>query len=255
MTQVVIENPIINSPFEEPKRHFRFSDEGITNEIVEGRRVSSYFVPIPKPKARGKTQLVFDTEWTQERVKENEFINRVRGRVARWRQGGRVGVTKTTASLLEHWSHPERSRRLFFCQIEALETAIYIAEVAHKYNDTWVENYLREANEGANPGLYRIAVKMATGSGKTVVMAMLIAWHTLNKIANRQDARFSDAFLIVTPGITIRDRLRVLLPNDPQNYYKELDIVPSGLREELGRAKVIITNFHAFKQRAHTPAG
>jgi type III restriction enzyme len=96
---------------------------------------------------------------------------------------------------------------------------------------------------------------MATGSGKTVVMAMLIAWHTLNKIANRQDARFSDAFLIVTPGITIRDRLRVLLPNDPQNYFKDLDIVPSGLREELGRAKVIITNFHAFKQRAHTPAG
>jgi type III restriction enzyme len=96
---------------------------------------------------------------------------------------------------------------------------------------------------------------MATGSGKTVVMAMLIAWHTLNKIANPQDARFSDSFLIVTPGITIRDRLRVLLPNDPQNYYKELDIVPSGLREQLGRAKVVITNFHAFKQRAHIAAG
>lgn len=96
---------------------------------------------------------------------------------------------------------------------------------------------------------------MATGSGKTVVMAMLIAWHTLNKIANAQDARFADAFLIVTPGITIRDRLRVLLPSDPQNYYKDLDIVPSSLREELGRAKVVITNFHAFKPREHTAAG
>src|SRR5258708_4198708 len=172
MTQVVIENPIINSPFEEPKRHFRFSEEGIINEIVEGRRVSSYFVPIPKPKARGKRQLVFDTEWTQERIEENKFINQVRERVSRWRQGGRVGVTKTTANLLEHWGHPERSRRLFFCQVEALETAIYISEVAHKYNDAWVENDLRKANDGANPGLYRVAVKMATGSGKTVVMAM-----------------------------------------------------------------------------------
>jgi len=199
--------------------------------------------------------VIFDAEWTQERIKENEFINQVRERVARWRQGGRIGVTRTTSSLLEHWGHPERSRRLFYCQIEALETAIYITEVAHKYNDAWVENDLRRANEGANPGLYRIAFKMATGSGKTVVMGMLIAWHTLNKIANPQDARFSDSFLIVTPGITIRDRLRVLLPNDPQNYYKDLEIVPPGLREELGRAKVIISNFHAFKPRAHTPAG
>lgn len=85
---------------------------------------------------------------------------------------------------------------------------------------------------------------MATGSGKTVVMAMLIAWHTLNKLANPQDARFSDTFLIVTPGITIRDRLRVLLPNDPDNYYRQRDIVPAQLHDELGQAKIIITNFH-----------
>ncbi len=87
MAQVVIENPILNSPFEEPKLHFRFSQEGITNELAEGRRVSSYFIPIPRPRARGKGQLIFDTEWTQERIKENEFINQVRERVARWRQG------------------------------------------------------------------------------------------------------------------------------------------------------------------------
>ena len=90
---------------------------------------------------------------------------------------------------------------------------------------------------------------MATGSGKTVVMAMLIAWHALNKLANPQDARFSDAFLIVTPGITIRDRLRVLLPNDPDNYYRQRDLVPPDLLEQLGRAKIVITNFHAFKLR------
>ena len=85
------------------------------------------------------------------------------------------------------------------------------------------------ANDDTNPLLYRIAFKMATGSGKTVVMAMLIAWQALNKLANPQDARFSDAFLIVTPGITIRDRLRVLLPNDPDNYYRKLDVVPADL--------------------------
>ena len=96
---------------------------------------------------------------------------------------------------------------------------------------------------------------MATGSGKTVVMAMLIAWHVLNKLANPQDARFSDTFLIVTPGITIKDRLRVLLPNDPQNYYHERDVLPVEWMEELGKAKIIITNFHAFKQREMVNAG
>ena len=96
---------------------------------------------------------------------------------------------------------------------------------------------------------------MATGSGKTVVMAMLIAWQALNKLANPQDARFSDTFLIVTPGITIRDRLRVLLPNDPDNYYRQHDIVPSDDVAELGKAKIVITNFHAFKLRERMPAG
>ena len=110
-------------------------------------------------------------------------------------------------------------------------------------------------NEDANPLLYRIAFKMATGSGKTLVMAMLIAWHALNKLANPQDARFSDTFLIVTPGITIRDRLRVLLPNDPQNYYRQHDIIPTDLLTELGKAKIIITNFHAFKPRERVAAG
>jgi hypothetical protein len=109
--------------------------------------------------------------------------------------------------LIAYWTDPNREKKLFFCQNEALETAIYIAEVAKKYGDAWIENAIREANDTSNPGLPRTAFKMATGSGKTVVMAMLIAWHTLNKRASPQDARFSDTFLIVTPGITIRDRL------------------------------------------------
>ena len=255
MKQIVIENPVLNSPFEEPKRHFRFTDDGITDEVAEERRISQYFVPIPRAKKKSVKQLSFETEWTADRVEENKEINRIRERVAIWRKGGYVGITKTTSRLLEYWKREDRERRLFFCQVEALETAIWITEVAPKYGEAWVENLLREKNLQSNPLLYRIAFKMATGSGKTVVMAMLIAWQALNKIANSQDARFSDTFLIVTPGITIKDRLRVLLPNDPQNYYKLHDIIPPDLLPELDKAKFVITNFHAFKLRERVSAG
>ncbi len=255
MRQVVIENPILNSPFDEPSRHFRFDEEGITNEIVQDRRISSYFIPIAHPRKKDSKQLKFDTEWTKDRIEENKVVNRIRERVKIWRKGGYVGVTPTTSKLLEYWTNPEREKKLFFCQIEALETAIYIVEVARKYGDAWIENHLREANDINNPGLPRMALKMATGSGKTVVMAMLIAWHTLNKLANTQDARFSDTFLIITPGITIRDRLRVLLPNDPNNYYRQRDVLPGYLLEKLSQARILITNFHGFKLRETVSAG
>jgi type III restriction enzyme len=245
---VAIENPVINSPFDEPERHFRFDDDGITEEIVPGRRPSSYFVPIPEARRRGR-QLPLDAEWTRERVEENHNINRIRGRVAVWRSGGWVGVTNTTRELLRYWTRADRERRLFYCQIEAAETAIYLSEVAAKYGDGWIENLLREQSEAHSPGLYRMAFKMATGSGKTVVMAMLIAWQTLNRQRNPHDGRFSDAFLVVTPGITIRDRLRVLYPNDAGNFYRERDILPPELIAEVQKAKIVITNFHSFLLR------
>jgi type III restriction enzyme len=254
MPQTIIENPIINLPFTEPDQHFRFTDEGITNEIVAGRRISSYFIPIARPKKQGK-QLVLDTEWTEDRIEENRFVNRVRERVKQWRTGGYVGVTATTRHLLSYWTDPYRERKLFFCQIEALEIAIYINEVAVKYGDAWIENHLREANDSSNPGLPRLAIKMATGSGKTVVMAMLIAYQALNKLANQQDARFTDSFLIICPGITILDRLRVLLPHDPGNYYRQRDILSAELLERLQQARILITNFHAFQQRETITAG
>jgi len=254
MPQVVIENPVINSPFAEPARHFRFTDEGISDQIDDGRRTSSYFIPIARPRKKGQNQLEFETEWTKDRIEENRLVNQIRTRVKAWREGGYVGVTATTSRLLAYWTDPVRENKLFFCQIEALETAIYITEVAKKYGDAWIENAVREANDTSNPGLPRTAFKMATGSGKTVVMAMLIAWQALNKLANTQDARFSDTFLIVTPGITIRDRLRVLLPNDPQNYYRLRDIVSPDLLEKLQQAKLIITNFHAFQPREKVEA-
>ena len=252
-TPVVIEKPVINSPFAEPERHFKFDENGITNEIIPSRRQSEYFIPIPVPKGlrTNPDQGVFDfgDGWNVNRLQENHFINRVRERVAAWRRGGYHGITPITRQLLEHWNDPDREKRLFFCQIEAVETAIYITEVAKKDSAAWIENQIRDANAEANPLLFRIAFKMATGAGKTVVMAMLIAWHTLNKVANRQDKKFSDAFLIVTPGITIRDRLNVLNPNERENYYDERDIVPLDRRDELAQANIVITNYHAFLPR------
>ena len=256
-SQVVIENPVINTPFEKPIRHFKFSSEGITNEVVDGRRLSSYFVPIARPKkSKGEEQPgLFDTEWTEDRIEENKLVNDIRSRVDMWREGGYFGVTPMTAHLIDYWTAPERDNKLFFCQNEALETAIYVTEVAKLHGDAWIENALREANETSNPGLPRMASKMATGSGKTVVMAMVIAWHTLNKLATTRDARFSDTFLVITPGITIKDRLRVLLPNDPDNYYRQRDIVPAEQLEQLKRAKIVITNFHALQLREKVTAG
>ncbi len=254
MADVVIENPILNSPFDEPERHFRFDKSGITNDVVQARRTSAYFIPIAKPKRKGGQQLLPATEWTEERIEENALINRIRQRVNLWRSGGYAGVTTTTARLLEHWTNSDRERRLFFCQVEAAETVIYLTEVAQKFGDGWLHNALVEANDTSNPGLNRLACKLATGAGKTTVMGMLIAWHVLNKVANAQDARFSDSFLVIAPGITIRDRLRVLLPSDPSTIYRALDLVPSDLFEQLGRSKIIVTNYHAFKQREKVDA-
>jgi len=253
--QVLIDNPIINSPFREPNKQFAFDDFGIKNEVVDGRRPSSYFIPIAGAKKTKSGQMVIDTEWTKDRIEENKFINSVREKVRIWRESGYPGVTPVTLQLLRYWSNPEREKKIFFCQIEALETSIYITEVAKSYGDNWILNSLKEANELANPGLDRIAMKMATGTGKTVVMGMLIAWHCLNKKAAPTDARFSDAFLIVTPGITIRDRLRVLVPSDDNNYYKERDLVPVQLFGELLQAQIHITNFHAFQLRDKLKTG
>src|SRR5438309_12003686 len=177
---VLIENPILNSPFDRPGRYYRFDEDGITDEVVEGRRPSSYFIPIAAPKKKAK-QLTFDTQWTQDRAKENDDINFIRGRVALWRDRGYPGVTPVTRALLEYWQRPDREKRLFFCQVEALETLVYLAEAAERSGDAGILNRLREALAAAGTPLFRQACKMATGSGKTVVMAMAIAWHTLNK--------------------------------------------------------------------------
>ena len=249
MADRIIDNPIINSPYRAPEKHFRFDDEGITNEIVVGRRESQYFVPVPKPRKRGQQMELDFAGFTADKIRKNDFVNEVRARVDLWRKQGYQSVTPTTRRLLEHWSDPNRDNPILFAQREAAETAIYLAEAAQKQGDVWIRNRLNETNAACNLGLHRIALKMATGSGKTVVMAMLIAWQTLNKVAQPNDVRFANRFLVITPGLTIRDRLRVLLPEDDQNYYKLRGLIPDDLVGDLGQAKIVITNYHQLQRR------
>ncbi len=237
----------------EPSRHFLFGPDGITGQVGEGRRESTFFIPIAPPKKKG-AQLFLEPIMTADRMRTNELINRIRVEVDLWRRGGYRGITPVTRRLLEHWIDPERERKLFFCQVEAAETAIFIGEVATKAGVPWIDNELRRLNAENNGTLYRMAFKIATGGGKTLVMAMLIAWQTLNKHAGRTDARFSDRFLIVTPGITVRDRLRVLKAGDPENYYEAMDLVPPDLISGLGQATIELTNYHAFLKREKVEA-
>ena len=114
MTQVVIENPVLNSPFAEPTQHFRFTDDGITDEIIAGRRRSSYFVPIARPRKKGAQPSLYG-DWTQDRIEETKLVNDIRERVARWRNGGYVEITTTTRRLLDYWTDPAREKRFFLC--------------------------------------------------------------------------------------------------------------------------------------------
>lgn len=165
-------------------------------------------------------------------------------------------VTPETARLLQHWRHhPFHSIRPFFCQVEAIETAIWLAEVAPGFGERGkkIQAHIKGANEQANPELLRLALKLATGAGKTTVMAMLIAWQTVNAVRHPNSRTFSRGFLIITPGITIRDRLRVLMPNDPDSYYNSRELIPHDMVGDIARAKIVLTNYHAFKLRERMP--
>ncbi|MBU4579417.1 DEAD/DEAH box helicase family protein [Patescibacteria group bacterium] len=249
-----MKSPILNSPYFEPSRHFKADERGLTEDIIESRRPSSFYIPVPRAKTKQK-KMEFNTAegaFGSELQKENEFINKLRAKIKNWRANGYAGITKTSRDLLSYWQDDTRENKLFFCQIEALETLIYINEVAEKAGESWIISELKKVSAEANPGLYRLAFKMATGSGKTVVMAMIIAYNTLNKIRYPMDTRFTDTFAIITPGITIRDRLNVLLPNDSKNYYKERAVVPSQDFDLLQQANIFITNFHQLEQRQNS---
>jgi type III restriction enzyme len=233
-----------------------------TQLIIENRRRAEFITPIPKPKKRkisaAQGVLVFD-EGKGLSTKEQQYdptsiINEVRAQVNLWRSlpnPNQWQVTPETTRLLEHWrNHAFNGIRPFFCQVEAVETAIWLTEVAPQTkNGKHLLDLLASANRDANPELMRLALKLATGAGKTTVMAMIIAWQTINAVRRPGSKHFTRGFLVVTPGITIKDRLRVLQPNDPDSYYGSRELVPGDMLDDVNRAKIIITNYHAFKLR------
>lgn len=232
-----------------------------THQIMMSRRRAEFITPIPKPKKRRdpKSQELFDESLGlsdgSQKYDPISFINELRSHVDAWRDLPSERdwmVTPDTARLLRHWRHYEfNGIRPFFCQVEAVEVAIWLTEVAPKAGKTGKKflDYMKSANEEANPGLQRLALKLATGAGKTTVMSMLIAWQTINAVRQPSSKKYTRGFLIVAPGLTIKDRLRVLQPNDPDSYYQSREIVPNDMLADLERAKIIITNYHAFKRR------
>ena len=263
MSQTFFERPILNSPYEPPGLHHALDVEGQPLDLppVEGRRKSELITPVPKPRKRKggakQGELGLGSELgpstPEQEYNPTPIINEIRQHVASWRglpNPADWGVTPATARLLQHWRTFEfETVRPFFCQVEAAETAIWMTEVAPRqarYAKFW--EHVRAANAQANPELVRVALKMATGAGKTTVMAMLIAWQTVNAVRS-PSSYFSRGFLIVTPGITIKDRLRVLLPEDPESYYRTRQLLPAEMLGDIGHAKIVITNYHAFKRR------
>ena len=263
MVDRFFEQPILNSPYEYPEKHWELDEQGQpTQKILETRRRAEFITPIPKPKKRkmaaAQDAIVFD-EGKGLSAKDQQYnltsiINEVRGHVDSWRSlpnPNQWQVTPETVRLLQHWRHHRFSGiRPFFCQIEAAETAIWLTEVAPKFkNRKRLLDYLASVNRDANPELMRLALKLATGAGKTTVMAMLIAWQTINAVRRPTSKHFTQGFLVCTPGLTVKDRLRVLQPNDPDSYYARSDLVPGDMLDDMNRAKVVITNYHAFKLR------
>jgi len=263
MSNPFFDHPILNSPYARPMRHWELDEQGQpTQKILETRRRADFITPIPKPKKRKKASeqeaFVFD-EGKGLSTKEQQYdptsiINEVRGHVDSWRSlpnPNQWQVTPETARLLQHWRHHKFSGvRPFFCQVEAVETAIWLTEVAPQFkNGKRLLDHLAAANRDANPELMRFALKLATGAGKTTVMAMIIAWQTINAVRRPGSKHFTRGFLVCTPGLTIKDRLRVLQPNDPDSYYKDRELVPNDMLDDVNRAKIVITNYHAFRRR------
>lgn len=262
MTDQFFERPIINSPYEYPAQHWDLDASGQpTGQLIPARRRAQFVVPIPKPKKRRAQQeeLFFEDSTglssAEQAYDPTPIINELRIRVDRWRELRNPAdwrVSPATTRLLQHWrNHEFASLRPFFCQLEAVEVAIWLTEVAPQLgrDGRIFLDHLSNANDGANPGLSRLALKLATGAGKTTVMAMVIAWQTINAVRSPNSKRFTRGFLVTTPGLTIKDRLRVLQPHDPDSYYRSRELVPNDMLADLDRAKIVITNYHSFKLR------
>ena len=231
MAQATIDRLIVNSPYREPSKHWSYDRERLGFDLKDGRRPAGYVIA-----TEGLTSFDDPGEFVPIPV-----VNRIRPRVRVWREAGWPGVSGVTRRLLEHWTDPDEheTRPFFFCQLEAMETLIWLTE-APAAERVGIEI----PTDGGN--FQRLCAKMATGSGKTVVMAMALAWHILNKAAYPRDTRFAANALVVAPGLTVKNRLAVLEPSHPENYYQAFNIVPSSLLDKLRRGRVIVRNWHAL---------
>jgi type III restriction enzyme len=243
-----VDRPILCSPYAEPTEHWVYTTEGDAIRMP-GRRPASYWYKTQRT-AGGQMALI-----AEEEREELPLVNALRADVKRWRASGYEGATRVTRELLRYWWRADRPRRLFFCQLEATETVIFLNEVrlagrkprfTPQFTDDHVDR-LRDLPADPNlPALTRLGLKMATGSGKTVVMAMLLAWSFCNRGQVSSDTRFPSSALVVCPNLTIKERLQVLRPENPKNYYADFDLVPAAMRPLLQQGKVLVTNWHLF---------
>ena len=231
MARTTIDRLIVNSPYKEPERHWSYDRKTRLFDLAEGRRPAGYVVASQDSKTFDGPGVFI----------EIPLVNLVRKRVRDWRKAGYPGVSSVTHRLLKYWTDPEEfeNRRFFFCQIEAIETLIWLTE-----GPTADKVGVDIPSDGG--AFQRLCAKMATGSGKTIVMAMVAAWHILNKVAQPKDTRFSKHLLVVAPGLTVRNRLSVLEPAHPDNYYESFRIVPPALLDKLRQGKVAVRNWHAL---------
>ncbi len=265
-------NPILNSPYDEPRFHYATvatgAEQGALDyeRIIEGRRIFDPEVRGAIPVRQKNDQMEFFEVNDFKETYGTHIINLCRKEVGLWRSAKYPNTTRITKELLTFWfDNPERHavKKLFFAQQEAVETAIWLNEVADKSNaGQHILNLLRNGqqtvSEDSTDQLPRIAFKMATGSGKTVVMACLICYHYFNRQEYRNDTRFADYFLIVAPGITIKSRLGVLFvdtknknPKDIEDYYRVRGLIPSNMEHRLQNlnARLVITNYHSFEPK------
>jgi len=220
---------IICNPYEKPNQHLKYIRELRKFELVENRRPAGYVVA-------SEYSDSFDDPG---HFIELPLVNKIRERVDKWRESEYPGISSITRDLLNYWKNKERETKLFFCQIEAIETLIWLIEAPE------IDKQGIEINGDGSP-FQRLCSKMATGSGKTVVMAMLIAWQILNKVTYPKDLKFSKHILIVAPGLTVKSRLQVLNPSDENNYYQQFDLIPSGMYDKLRQGKIKIINWHTL---------
>jgi type III restriction enzyme len=243
MSGFEVPTPILNGPFDEPALHWRL-EPGEPPEQQPGRRPAGYYYRDPR---RG----VQDGSGSRGVWQDMPLPNLIRDRLREWQAAGRPGITRTTAELIDWWTREERHPRLFFAQREAAETVIFLTEAR--------ADFLQGIDVPADPppderiaegftGFRRLCAKMATGTGKSTVAAMLAAWSILNKVADRGDARFSDTVLIVAPNVTIRSRLGELDPATGEaSLYRTRDLVPVSMMPDLAQGRIVIVNWHVFE--------